>query len=207
MNEFLSASFAFPTILFSAALVVVAGFWLLVLLGAAEHDAFDGDVGSGPAAGLAGVPVAVAASLLIVTGWFVSLAGAVPLRRSGLTGGAYAALACGLLIAAALAAWVVTRGLLHPLAKLFPDERAPSRQDFIGLTCTIRTGRVDTAFGQAEVAAEDGTTALVQVRLAEHDLRKDPTGLTAGSTGLLYAYDEDGEFFWVAPYGSLESAA
>lgn len=26
--------------------------------------------------------------------------------------------------------------------------------------------------------------------------------LASGSTGLLYAYDETGEFFWVAPYDS-----
>lgn len=200
MNEFLSASAAFPTVLFSAALVVVAGFWMLVLLGAAEHDAFDGDTGAGADAGmtgLGGVPVTVAVSFLVAIAWFVSLAGSVPLRRSGLSGGAYAALACAVLLAAALVAWVVTRGVVRPLAKLFPDEPGPSRQDFVGSTCTIRTGRVDTGFGQAEVAARDGSTAVVQVRLTDKDAANT---LAAGSTGLLYAYDDAGEFFWVAPY-------
>jgi hypothetical protein len=73
----------------------------------------------------------------------------------------------------------------------------PSRQDFVGMTCTVRTGRVDARFGQAEVAARDGSTAVVQVRALG---AKDEKPLAAGSTGLLYAYDETGEFFWVAPF-------
>ncbi|MCY0955349.1 hypothetical protein OTB16_39185, partial [Streptomyces sp. H27-S2] len=52
----------------------------------------------------------------------------------------------------------------------------------------------DAEFGQAEVAAGDGSTAVVQVR----QLGSDP--LMLGSTALLYAYDEAGEFFWVAPF-------
>lgn len=55
-------------------------------------------------------------------------------------------------------------------------------------------GSVSTTFGQAEVAAADGSTAVVQVRQHGHD------DLRSGSTALLYAFDEDGEFFWVAPF-------
>ena len=85
--------------------------------------------------------------------------------------------------------WLVTlmAGLGGPLANLFPDEPAPSLHDFVGLTCTIRTGRVDGDFGQAEVAARDGSTAVVQVR------QNDGARLELGSTGLLYAYDDTGE--------------
>ncbi|WP_432125045.1 hypothetical protein [Streptomyces sp. C10-9-1] len=203
MNEFLSAVAAFPTALFSAALAVVVVFWLLVLLGAAEPGAFDADVESAGAgsAGLAGVPVAVAASLLIVLAWFTSLCGAVLLHRSGLTGLPHAALACTVLLLACLVSWRVTRRLVQLLAKLFPEERGPSRHDFIGMTCTIRTGRVDTRFGQAEVTAPDGSTALVQVRQpAPGGPAEDGPALSAGATALLYAFDEDGEFFWVAPF-------
>lgn len=202
MNEFLSTAFAFPTVLFSAALAVVVVFWALVLLGVADHDSFDGDVepsGIG-ASGLGGVPVAVAASLLIVTAWFTSLAGSVLLRRSGLAGIPYAVLACAVLAAAVVVAWLVTRRLARTLAKLFPEEQVPSRQDFVGMTCTVRTGRVDARFGQAEVRARDGSTAVVQVRQLD---AKGEEPLAAGSTGLLYEYDEAGEFFWVAPFGAI----
>jgi hypothetical protein len=95
----------------------------------------------------------------------------------------------------------VTRLLVRAIIKLFPDERVPSRQDFIGLICVIRSGWVDDGFGQAEVAARDGSTALVPVRQAR---RTGEEPLTAGSTALLYTYDDTGEFFWVAPYSDFD---
>lgn len=188
LDDFLVATTAFPTLLLTAALTVVLGFWLLVLTGLIGHDDLDTDIAM-PVIGLRGVPVSVSASLIIAIGWFISLTctalfpGIGPLR--------------GLLVLAAalIGAYELTRLIIRPLAKLFPDEPGPSRQDFIGLTCVIRTGRVDARFGQAEVTARDGSTAVVQVRQSADD----SYALTHGSTGLLYAYDESGEFFWVAP--------
>lgn len=205
MNEFLSAVVVFPAALFSAALVVVVAFWLLVLFGAAGHDMFDSDAEAAGAgsAGLGGVPITVTVALLVAIAWFTSLAGSLPLRRSGLTGAPYAAVACAVLLTAGLVSWTATKRLVRLLAKLLPDEPGPSRHDFVGQTCTIRTGRVDGRFGQAEVTARDGSTAVIQVRQMDHE---DETALALGATGLLYAYDEDGEFFWVAPfspYGEL----
>lgn len=196
MGEFIGAAAGFPTIVFSSALGVVLVFWLLVALGSTEPDCFDADVDFG-AAGLGGVPVAVAASLTIVVAWFTALAGSVVIARAGLTGLVHAAADIALLFLSLLVAWRVARGLARPLAALFPDEPGPSRQDFIGSLCTIRTGRVDADFGQAEVAARDGSVAVVQVR--QHPQAREAT-LTAGSSALLYAYDDPGEFFWVAPY-------
>jgi hypothetical protein len=193
MDEFLHATATFPTALFSAALVVVVGFWLLVLLGAADHDSFDADVDT-DALSLGGVPVSVSASLLIALSWFFSVTGAILLARTGWSDALLHLLGAVLLFASAIGSWRLTRALVRPLAKLFPDEPGPSRQDFVGLTCTIRTGRVDAGFGQAEVAARDGSTAVVQVR------QNDGGRLALGSTGLLYAYDDAGEFFWVAPF-------
>ncbi|RII09194.1 hypothetical protein DSC45_32230 [Streptomyces sp. YIM 130001] len=196
MNEFFDAALGFPAALFTAALVVVVCFWLLVLLGACEHDSFDGDVNTG-AAGLGGVPVAITASLVITVAWGLSLTGSVLVERSAAQGTLRQALSAAVLVVALLLAWAVTRILLRPLRALFPDEPEPSRLDFIGLTCTVRTSRVDQSFGQAEVTAADGAVALVQVRVDPHAA---DSGLTAGSTALLYAYDDDGEFFWAAPY-------
>jgi hypothetical protein len=193
MAEFVQAATTFPTVLSTAALVVVVGFWLLVLVGAAGTDAFDTDVNTG-ALGLGGVPVTVASSLLILLTWFFSLTGSVLLTRTGWPDLAVHLLDVVLLCAASVGAWRLTRALVRPLAKLFPDERGPSLHDFVGSTCTIRTGRVDGAFGQAEVAARDGSTAVVQVRQDDGSL------LALGSTGLLYAYDDTGGFFWVAPF-------
>ncbi|WNI23804.1 hypothetical protein [Streptomyces sp. ITFR-16] len=195
MREFLDATLSFPAVLFAAALVVVIAFWLLVLVGAADHHSFDADLDT-DVAGIGGVPVTVSVSVMIVVGWFTALTGSVLVHRSGVTGTARAALAFGVLAGALLIAWAVVRLLVHHFRRFFPDQPPPSRQDFLGRVCTIRTGSVGTDFGQAEVTAADGSSAIVQVR----QLPPADTEFTAGSSALLYAYDDTGEFFWVAPY-------
>ncbi|MET8946029.1 hypothetical protein ABZX30_21190 [Streptomyces sp. NPDC004542] len=205
MGAFLAVAAGFPTILFTSALVVVVVFWLLAAVGAADAHGFHapglhghGD-GAGDVWGMGGVPVTVSFSLLTVTGWFLSLSATVllaPLTRSALV---RAPVSVAVLAGSVLVAWRLTRLLVRPLHRLFPAERGPSRQDFIGLTCTVRTGWVDCRFGQAEVRAADGSSALVQVRQMGGE------SLTHGSAGLLYSYDEAGEFFWVGSCPPLDT--
>ncbi|MEV6795208.1 hypothetical protein AB0M87_25165 [Streptomyces sp. NPDC051320] len=211
MGEFIDAALGFPAVLFGAALLVVIAFWLLVLAGAADHDAFS--LYGGPHAGMHGetahtvpgadaagdsaVPVTVPVSLAVLIAWFVSLTGSVLVRRAEPAGGTRTLLDSAVLAAALLIAWTVTRRLVRRLRSLFPYQPPPSRLDFVGLTCTVRTGTVSADFGQAEVAAADGSTAVVQVRVQGEDAL---LGLRSGSTALLYAYDEPGEFFWITPY-------
>ncbi|WP_328297329.1 MULTISPECIES: hypothetical protein [unclassified Streptomyces] len=192
MSEFTVTALGFPTGIFTISLAVVLVFWLLVLCGGVEHDALDSAVGAS-ALGTPGVPLTIPASLFVAVAWFTGLAGTVLLDRLGFGGGS----ALVLLAVSLLVARSVTGALARPLRLLFhPDDPQPSRQDFIGRVATIRTGRVDARFGQAEVTADDGSTAVVQVRQAGSD------PMPLGSPGLLYAYDEPGEFFWVAPYDS-----
>ncbi|MFD0258943.1 hypothetical protein ACFVH7_11810 [Kitasatospora indigofera] len=193
MHEFVEAALGYPAALFGFALLVVIGYWGLALLGGLGVDVLDGgegvDTHGGAMAGLAigGVPVTVVVSLLVAIAWFVSLAG------SALTTGAGARTV--VLGAAVVSAWSGARLLLRPLARLFPPERAATRHDFVGRLCVIRTGRVTTEFGQAEVTADDGSSALVQVRT----LTGEPE-LAAGRTALIYDYDDSGEHFLVAPF-------
>ncbi|MFF7338931.1 hypothetical protein ACFZAT_16460 [Streptomyces sp. NPDC008163] len=195
MREFLDATLSFPAVLFAAALVVVIAFWLLVLVGAADHHSFDADLDA-DLAGVGGVPVTVSVSLMIAIGWFSALTGSVLVHRSGAAGPLRAVLACAVLAGALLLAWGAVRLLVHHFRRCFPDQPPPSRQDFLGRVCTIRTGSVGPDFGQAEVTADDGTTATVQVR----QLEPVDAELTSGCSGLLYAYDEAGEFFWVSAF-------
>ncbi|MFE4380701.1 hypothetical protein [Streptomyces cyaneofuscatus] len=203
MGEFLDAALGFPAVIFGAALVVVVCFWLLVLAGAADQHSFDSDLDSGTV-GFGGVPVTVSVSLLVVVAWFGSLSGTVLLHRVPASGTTRAVLAVAVLAASLFLAWGTVRLLAHLFRRYFPAEPPPSRKDFVGRVCTIRTGSVSAVFGQAEVAAADGSTAIVQVRQAPRVARlaeshaEEP--LVSGSTGLLYAYDEEGEFFWVSPY-------
>lgn len=184
MHDFVTAVLSFPTVLFTPLLVVVIGYWLMVVVGGMDPDA-DVHVEGGMLGilGLGRVPVAIPLSLLVAFAWFGCLAGHAYLKFAGWL----------ILIGALVAAWLVTRILVVLLRRLLPDGAEPSRADLLGLTCVIRTGRVTSTFGQAEVHARDGSSAIVQVRQAGTD------DLHAGSIALLYDADPDGEFFWVIP--------
>jgi hypothetical protein len=193
MAAFLDVTLTFPVVLFTFMLVVVVGYWLVVLLGAADLDVIDAPELLG-GLGLAGVPVTVALSLLVVLGWFATLVGTVLV--DGAAGAAAAVLSVAVLAAGLLLAWLSTGLLVRPLRRVFAAAAPPSRSDFLGRVCVIRTGQVTADFGQAEVTADDGSSAIIQVRQPGPD----PAGaepLRAGSTALIFDYDPAGEFFWV----------
>ncbi|XRQ05236.1 hypothetical protein ACN3XK_53075 [Actinomadura welshii] len=223
MGEFFDAAFGFPTALFSFSLLVVIGYWALVAAGGLGIDVLGtgadadagagagtgdaggdggGDAGDGPAAGwfaflgLGGVPVTVVLSLLIAFAWFACLAGSALVD-----GGVLRTL---VLVAALAAAWGGTRLAVLPLRRAFRRPAEGSLRDFVGLPCVIRTGRVGPDFGQAEVTAPDGSSAIVQVRQPAADVavagEAEGTALTAGSTALIFDYDPAGQFFWVMPH-------
>ncbi|MEU0369680.1 hypothetical protein ABZ070_05340 [Streptomyces sp. NPDC006283] len=151
MRELLNAAFGFPAMLFTAAVIVVAGFWLLVLFRLAERDCFDSDVDA-KALGLDGVPVSVTVTLSMVVGWLLSVGGSVLLARVGLPGVLSHLLSTALLLVAPLLSWLVTRQLVRPLSKLFPDDSGLSRQDVVGLSGPPERDR-STVSGQCPSAA------------------------------------------------------
>jgi hypothetical protein len=158
-----------------------------------DLDGVPGDVLAG--LGLGGLPATIVFSLIVAVAWFVSLAGTVLLDGLGLGVAARVAVSVGVLLVALCGAWLVTRLVAVPLSRLFPTGTESSRQAFVGSLCTIRTGRVTADFGQAEVTAADGSSAVVQVRQSGAE------PMRAGSSALIYDYDVEGEFFWVMPAG------
>jgi len=200
VGAFVDAALSFPAVVLGVLLVVVIVYWLLVLLGTLDIDLAGGDGGDvGDAGdgdffdgiGLGGVPVTVTVSVLVLVAWFVSIVGGLLL--SDVDGAAGALLGSGVLVVALFAGLLVARLAAVPLRQLYATGPEPSRADFVGRECVIRTGRVSADFGQAEVTAEDGSSAVIQVRqTGEHEL-------TAGRLALIFDYDTDGEFFWVAP--------
>jgi len=195
MGGFVTAILAYPTVLFSFLLAVVIGYWLLVLFGAATPDDDPAADGILDHLGLGGVPATATLSLLVAVSWFASLAGHTALRATDLANPATGTV---LLILALGAGFTVTRLSTRPLRRIFGAGRSPSRNDFVGRICVVRTGRVDAGFGQAEVTADDGSSAIVQVR--QHDA----ADLKAGSTALIYDIDPDGGFFWITPMNTPE---
>ncbi|WP_336212452.1 hypothetical protein [Nonomuraea sp. LPB2021202275-12-8] len=182
MSEFLHVALSFPTAIFSFLLIVVLGYWIVVITGL-----FDLDGGDAPWLGFGGAPAGVTLSLLIALAWLLSLIG------SQFAAGPLLLAVPALALAGA---WLGTRALLSPLRRLLPKERQPSRGDFVGQMCVIRTGQATHDFGQAEVSAADGSSAVVQVRTTGEDR------LSRGDSALIFEYDADGEFFWVMPYES-----
>jgi hypothetical protein len=181
MAEFVHAALDFPAVVLSVLLVVVLVYWALVALGVLDV--------------LFGAVAAVTVSLFVAIAWFACLAGTVLLHRGDLSGTLPPA---AVLVAAILVAGLVTRLVMRPLGRMMAEEQVPTRQDFVGRMCVVRTGRVDLSFGQAEVRAADGSSAVIQVRQQRN--RNDEAALKAGSTALIFDYDADGEFFWVMPY-------
>ena len=185
MGGFFEAVLSFPTVVFTPLLVVVIGYWLVVVVGGADPEGEGGGEGGFFGfLGLGGVPASVVISLLVVFAWFAALAG------SHLLGAIPAAL---VLVAAVAVAWVVARLAVLVIRRFLPAGAEPSRADFVGLTCVVRTARVTRTFGQAEVHAPDGSSAIVQVRQAGND------DLRAGTVAVLYDVDPDGDFFWIIP--------
>ena len=178
MGRFITAAISFPTVLLTPVLVVVIGYWLVAVFGGIG----DGDGDGLSPLGLGGVPAPVALSLLVAVAWFACLAGSLLPVPGWLV-----------LLGALAVGWAVTRLAVLALRRFGPVGTEPSRSDFLGRTCVIRTGRVTATFGQAEVHSADGSSAIVQVRQAGDD------DLRAGSLALLFDSDPDGEFFWVVP--------
>ena len=186
MGDFIDTALGFPTVVFTVLLAVVVCYWILVLAGGLDADTDGWLDGALDRLGLGGAPATIVLSIVVAVAWFVSLAGSV-------VAGGIAWLEILVLLASLALGWLVTNQLRRPLRRLFPAGPEASRHDFVGRECVIRTGRVSIDFGQAEVHAADGSSAIVQVRQTGADT------FAAGTRAVIYDYDTAGEFFWVVP--------
>ncbi|MGW3423673.1 hypothetical protein [Streptomyces phaeochromogenes] len=121
MRAFLGAATGFPSLLFTAAMIVIFAFWLLVAFGAAGADSFDTDADL-DAWGMGGVPVAVAFSMLTAFAWLLSLGTVVLLHAAAPAGVAIGLVKIVMPVGALLVAWRLTRLFVRPLHRHFPDE-------------------------------------------------------------------------------------
>ncbi|GHH92060.1 hypothetical protein [Streptomyces capillispiralis] len=126
MHRVVESATGAPTLLFTAALVVVICFWLLVAVGATTARSFDSDADLRPL-GMGGVPIAVAFSLLTLLAWLLATGTGVLLDTTLPDGPAEGLLRPAAACGALLAAWRLTRRLVRRLHRLFPDEPGPSR--------------------------------------------------------------------------------
>jgi hypothetical protein len=126
MHQFLEAAFGFPAAVFSFLLIVVIGYWLVVLLGLIDLDTPDGDTSDAGTGflGLGGVPVGITFSFLVTFSWLGCLVGSVLLHRESVRGTLLTGLSIALPIGALVLAWMVTKLLIRPLRYMLPDEKS-----------------------------------------------------------------------------------
>ncbi len=214
MSEFLEIVFGLPTVIFTTLLLISLGFWIITIafglgdggdldldVGSADVGDVDVDVDAGGSDGdgsdngaLAGLlqtfnlhilPLTLTLSIISLVGWFVSAMGTVILTSDNAPN-----LLVGLTISlAGLVAGVFVAGRVgHLLRPIFVPTKHVRRRDLIGRLCTVQTGRVDAAFGQAEVVDGEHSTHLIQVRCTiDNDLR-------GGMRALIVDVDHDGRF-------------
>lgn len=235
MGGFLDAAFGFPAVIFTVLLAPVVLYWLTVVVGALDIDLLGdvgdlgdaGDVGGLPAdgpdaadpdpgaggglwqaLGLAGVPVTIAASLVVIFGWAVALvataaADSLDVAPAVRLLGGVLALGLAVVVGARCAALAS-----RPLARLFVPTEAEGRSAFVGRTCTIRTSTVTTDFGQAEASDPSGATVLVPVRVSPAGGFAASAPLARGERALIFDYDPVAEVFLVCPVDdALEAGA
>lgn len=220
----LSASLQFPTVVFTIGLGIALLYWVFVLLGMLDLDLFGGGdlAGAGKGLGdviasgkggaealkgghdadglLGGVPVTISLSIVLLAGWCGSL---LTMQYGGPS------------LASALGKWVpalvlplslvvailIASVLVRPLRRVFRVTEAKSRRAYVGHACTISTGRVDAAFGQADLI-DGGSSLVIQVRC---DLPGSALG--RGDRARIVGFDDAREAFVVEPDLHAEPSA
>ena len=203
MTEFLDAILAFPTVLFTILLGVVTAYWLFVMLGALDVDLL-GDVDGGEvidadgdgspdgfagvihSLGLAGVPLTLVLSLLVLAAWVLCLISMQILdSRSAAIGAGAALVSFGLAIP-------LTALAVRPMRRFFVSHPALENRSLVGKMCRVTTLSVNERYGQAEIE-DGGAGLLIQVRY------NGPGRLARGDQALIFDYKD--EVFQVAPVG------
>ena len=204
MEAFLAGLIALPTAVYSLLLALVLVYWLFVFLGFFEIDLFDIDldglaesggglVGILASLGLAGVPLTVSFSFLVLFAWVIALLGnlyLLPLFGTGLLG-ALVDTAWGL--GALVVSLPLASRVVRPLRPLFAVHGAVSKSSYVGKPCTITSGSVDARFGQARIE-HDGSDALLSVTCPEENQ------LTKGDRALIVDYAPEQDSYSVMPY-------
>ena len=204
MGMFLDTAFGFPTVLLTPVLIVVAGYWLFVVVGAADLDLLDGVDADGDAvglsavmgrAGLGGVPVTVALTMLVCVAWFVSMMGGIMSNLLNTTSTPLLlALGAVVLMIALVAAWAVTSGLVMSVQRFIPQRTRGSKHELVGRTCVIRIGEAGESFGRAEITTAGGASISIPVRTTGGEV------LPLGSTALIFDHSSENDVFLVTHF-------
>ncbi|MFC3195881.1 OB-fold-containig protein [Marinicella sediminis] len=213
MELFLTNIISFPVAVYTLLMIIVMFYWLLALIGAVDIELFDIDIdfdmdveteldapGLGGVAGimsklgLTGVPVTVVISILVAFSWLICylltslVLPLIPWNWASTVLGIVA------LVGSFLLAIPATALLVNPMKGMFVNHDAVQKSSLIGRECLVRTGKVTSTFGQAEL--EDGGAGML------FDVRADEAyGIQKGDVVILVSYNIEDDSYQVTKAG------
>ncbi|OAT32610.1 OB-fold-containig protein [Proteus myxofaciens] len=176
MNLFFQNSLAFPSIIFSALLIIILFYWLCAAFGLLDIDLFNIDseldinadatglAGWLTKLGLAGIPVTIILTFFTLFGWFISYF-AVHWGIRFIENNLLRYLA-GIIVffIVAFISLNLTAICLKPIRKKLAALNKPkSVQQLIGKLATVRSGTVNEVKGEA-ILEDGGAGLLLQIR-------------------------------------------
>ncbi|MBX2859492.1 MAG: DUF1449 domain-containing protein [Cellvibrionaceae bacterium] len=181
METFLATITAFPTVIFTSLFIFCIFYWLMALIGLVDLDVpgaevpdAAGDSMSSLSAftglmvklGLQGVPFPLTLSLITVMGWaccYFSCLLLLPFIATGLT---KYLLGIPVFLLSFFAAIYITSKIINPLRPMFLSAEQRAEHTLIGKTATVRSSRVDSEFGEANVKSA-GAELIINVRACQ----------------------------------------
>ena len=190
MDQFIEGCFSWPSLPATVLLLLVCGYWCLVILGALDMDILDFDldidldadasilqVGFIPLKWLniGSVPTMLWLSVFSLTGWMASRLMNSPTSHVNLdlaTDGLAILRDMGIAV-------FLTKCLTQPLRGRFDPKEVNLAKDLIGGICKVTTSEVTASFGEAEYST-DGAPLKLRVRVEEINLVRGDEAVIVG---------------------------
>lgn len=192
MSAFIASALAFPTVVFTVLLACFVLYALATLIGAADIEWLDGLLGIDnvndtalesalSALGIAGVPLTIFGGVSSAIAWLSSYIADRFLPDAML-------IDSGIGVGAALLGLALGAVALRPFRRMFEEASGPTRNQYVGRICTIRSLHVNADSGTAEIG-----DLVAEVRcFRENDL-------ALGSKAIVYDYDPREGTYHVGP--------
>lgn len=171
MDRFVEISLSYPVIIFSFVLCVAVIYWVVAIFGIADVEshnvdadgAFDGLGGLLMKAGLDGVPLTIAFTLVSLFAWLTIYLIDIYLLGPISPGYGLVLAGIGSSVVAAISGVFLAGFLLKPLRPLFKKIGAPTAKSVIGHIATVRSGSVTEAGGVA-ILEDGGASMILNIR-------------------------------------------
>jgi hypothetical protein len=208
MENFLTVSFSFPTIIFTVLLIFISVYWLLTIFGLFDIDFLNLDIdfdysGEAPpvgglagvmvALGLTGLPVSIIISFLILFSWLGVYLSSLYVLVYFDKGYLFWLIASVFIILSIIVSIPITIALTKPMRRFFTVDYATKSNDLLGEICQVISSEVSDKYGEAELN-NAGDHFVFQVR------DKNDNSIKKGDNIILLEYDSENHWYYVKKY-------